>query len=93
MSHKTISASGVYIDCIGNGYRRATVDHVVPRSYGGTNAITNLVAACRECNQQRGKQQNNTFTKLAEKHAHERQSKINKHYETNILPQDIWIID
>ncbi len=27
-----------------------TIDHVVPRSAGGTNAIENLVGACPECN-------------------------------------------
>ncbi len=28
-----------------------TVDHVLPRSRGGTNAWTNTVAACERCNQ------------------------------------------
>jgi hypothetical protein len=28
----------------------ATVDHVIPRSLGGTNDPENLVTACRECN-------------------------------------------
>lgn len=27
------------------------VDHVIPRSRGGTNRIENLVIACRECNE------------------------------------------
>lgn len=26
------------------------LEHVVPRKHGGTNELTNLVAACRECN-------------------------------------------
>jgi 5-methylcytosine-specific restriction endonuclease McrA len=30
-----------------------TVDHVVPRSRGGTNVWTNVVAACAECNQKK----------------------------------------
>ncbi len=33
---------------------RLTVDHVVPRSRGGRNALTNLVLACGRCNRRRG---------------------------------------
>ena len=32
------------------------LDHVVPKSHGGTDRYDNLVAACRTCNQQRGNQ-------------------------------------
>lgn len=31
-----------------------TLDHLLPRSAGGTNEATNLVTACRHCNSQRG---------------------------------------
>ena len=31
-----------------------TVDHVVPRRDGGTNAATNLITACFYCNSRRG---------------------------------------
>lgn len=34
--------------------RRCTVDHLVPRSMGGTDALTNLVAACCKCNSDKG---------------------------------------
>lgn len=30
---------------------KATIDHVVPRSKGGANEISNMAAACFECNQ------------------------------------------
>jgi len=30
--------------------RDLTLDHVVPRSKGGTNDVSNLVTACRSCN-------------------------------------------
>lgn len=33
---------------------RATVDHVVPRSRGGANAMDNLRVACYRCNHRRG---------------------------------------
>lgn len=32
----------------------ATVDHVTPRSKGGSNKDTNLVTACWNCNKKRG---------------------------------------
>lgn len=31
-----------------------TVDHVVPRALGGSDASSNLVAACRTCNRRKG---------------------------------------
>lgn len=31
-----------------------TLDHVIPRSAGGSNKISNLVMACEPCNQARG---------------------------------------
>ena len=36
--------------------RRLTIDHVVPRSRGGSNALTNLVLACGPCNLAKGRQ-------------------------------------
>jgi 5-methylcytosine-specific restriction endonuclease McrA len=31
-----------------------TLDHVIPRSRGGSNAWDNLVAACADCNRKKG---------------------------------------
>jgi|TARA_Y100000996_G_scaffold370542_1_gene318221 5-methylcytosine-specific restriction endonuclease McrA len=31
-----------------------TVDHLIPKSRGGANTWTNLVAACKKCNQKKG---------------------------------------
>lgn len=33
---------------------RLTIDHVVPRSRGGTDALANLVLACEPCNKAKG---------------------------------------
>jgi 5-methylcytosine-specific restriction endonuclease McrA len=35
-------------------FSQATLDHVLPKSMGGTFAIRNLVLACLSCNQKRG---------------------------------------
>jgi 5-methylcytosine-specific restriction endonuclease McrA len=32
------------------------IEHVIPKSRGGTNSITNLVLSCRKCNQKKGNQ-------------------------------------
>ena len=37
-------------------YRRATIEHVIPKSAGGTNALANSVAACLFCNLYRANQ-------------------------------------
>ena len=34
--------------------RWPTIDHKVPRSRGGSDHISNLVWACRECNEEKG---------------------------------------
>lgn len=38
------------------GQAALTVDHVVPRSRGGEHSWTNLVTACKRCNQRKGNQ-------------------------------------
>ena len=37
-----------------NKNNRATIDHVVPISKGGSNHLGNLVAACAGCNRKKG---------------------------------------
>ena len=37
-----------------NHPRQATVDHVIPRSHGGQDLLSNLQLACYECNQIKG---------------------------------------
>lgn len=44
--------------CLACGQRephvRLTVDHIVPRSMGGTNSLDNLQLLCRTCNAAKG---------------------------------------
>lgn len=41
----------------GDKSKPLTIDHIVPRSLGGTNAERNLQPACLKCNQARGAEQ------------------------------------
>lgn len=43
----------------------ATIEHVVPKSHGGTGEIWNLVAACHRCNFSRGIIEQEVFAMLA----------------------------
>ncbi len=38
----------------GSGHGTLTVDHVIPRSKGGTSAWDNIVACCAPCNRRKG---------------------------------------
>jgi len=42
---------------------KATIEHIKPRSHGGTNALENLVIACGKCNGARGNMKLKTFRK------------------------------
>lgn len=41
---------GVAFDSLDGARNRATVDHKIPKSKGGTNALENLLPACNVCN-------------------------------------------
>lgn len=43
-----------YCGCALHPFWTFTVDHLVPKSRGGTNALDNLVAACPACNTAKG---------------------------------------
>lgn len=46
-AHLTVSSAGEPIS-------RATIEHIVPRSGGGTDALENLALACARCNAGKG---------------------------------------
>ena len=51
----------------GKGNVPLEVEHIQPRSRGGTNRISNLTLACRECNEKKGNQDVDEFLKNAPK--------------------------
>lgn len=70
--------------CVYCGAQATEIDHVIPRSSGGTNSIYNLVASCRNCNQMKSNLTLKAFGK-----------KMNKNYshlEPKKLPKDAAII-
>ena len=42
---------------------RLEIDHIIPKSAGGTNAVGNLTICCRNCNQKKGNQRLQDFIK------------------------------
>lgn len=42
------------IDLHGNPLGHETVEHIIPRTHGGTDALDNLAIACSRCNQGKG---------------------------------------
>jgi len=56
--HVSVSRRGVLArdahSCQYCGSRAETIDHVLPRSRGGTHVWENVVAACRPCNLRKG---------------------------------------
>ncbi len=38
----------------GEPLSRATIEHIVPRTHGGTDELANLALACARCNMQKG---------------------------------------
>jgi len=41
--------------------KRATIEHVIPSSEGGSNSMDNMVCSCSSCNSRRGSIEHNKF--------------------------------
>ena len=70
--------------CVYCGAKATEIDHVIPRSSGGTNSIYNLVASCKSCNQMKSNLTLKDFGKLMNKNY--------SHLEPKKLPKDAAII-
>ena len=53
--------------CVYCGAQATEIDHVIPRSNGGTNSTYNLVASCRACNKKKSNLSLKDFGKLVGK--------------------------
>ena len=53
--------------CVYCGAKATEIDHVIPRSSGGTDSIHNLIASCRACNQIKSNLTLKAFGKLVGK--------------------------
>ena len=70
--------------CVYCGAKAAEIDHVIPRSNGGTNSTYNLVASCRGCNEKKSNLTLKAFGKLM--------NKDYSHLEPKKLPKDAAIV-
>jgi len=62
---------------------KLTVDHIVPKYHGGTDAQDNLVAVCYECNHEKGSQV--LLIYLAKKNGCQKEKKVKKKFAPNGL--------
>lgn len=70
--------------CVYCGAKATEIDHIVPRSSGGSNSTYNLVASCRACNQMK--------SNLSLKEFGKRMNKNYSHLEPKKLPKDAAIV-
>ena len=70
--------------CVYCGAKATEIDHVIPKSSGGTNSIHNLVASCRSCNQMKSNKTLKEFGKIMNKNY--------SHLEPKKLPRDAAIV-
>ena len=65
--------------CVYCGAKAEEIDHVIPRSKGGTNSTYNLVASCRACNEKKSNKTLKEFGKIMNKdYSHLEPKKLHK---------------
>lgn len=66
--------------CVYCGNKATEIEHVIPKSKGGTDSVHNLVIACRKCNELKGKLSLKEFGKLIGKDfSHLKPKELPKH--------------
>ena len=66
--------------CVYCGDRGEEIEHIIPRSKGGTNSIRNLTLSCRKCNIEKGNLSLKAFGKKIDKNlSHLKPKKTPKH--------------
>ena len=70
--------------CVYCGAKATELDHVIPRSNGGTNSVYNLVASCKSCNKKKSNLTLKSFGKLV--------GKDFSHLKPKKLPKDAAIV-
>ena len=70
--------------CVYCGAKATEIDHIIPRSSGGTNSVYNLVASCRACNEKKSNKTLKEFGKIM--------NKDYSHLEPKKLPKDAAIV-
>ena len=68
---------------------KLTLDHVMPKSRGGNNTWTNLVAACKKCNQRKGNRTTKESGMQPIKEPYEPKASIFRHVKENQI-NPIW---
>ena len=70
--------------CVYCGNKAEEIEHIIPKSKGGTNSPYNLVIACKKCNKLKGKSSLKEFGELM--------NKDYSHLEPKKLPRDASIV-
>ena len=67
-----------------------TLDHITPRSKGGSDRVTNVLCACRECNKSKGRQMWSDWYLNQEFFTTERLSKIVE-WQKKIVDNELYV--
>jgi len=74
--------------CLGEG--NLTIDHIIPRSKGGTDHITNVVCACESCNKDKSHEDWELWYKRQEFFSIDQYNQINM-WRTQLSKQELMV--